>query len=258
MFQCVETVIEARGTHSPTWSGKSLILAVKASDGQEPESFNVSLWRQRSGGDPVSLEEILSQKVKDVGSTVAVMNEMEPLHWKQLNGRDILEIVTKGYISYIPHNIGRINSTSGASPGENVALLQWSERKGEVLVKSTALNFETLDQLFKLSKPPVYASVKWDNDLSTLLGCKGWVIWLCSVNPIALLHGKSSTRIYYIIIHSVSVCHGQSHVNIFTFISTSVSLLPPFLVLFLNGWGNFFSIFCLPPIFWPFLITLLI
>jgi len=31
---------------------------------------------------------------------------------------DILEIVKnvkKGYISYIPHNIGRINSTSGAA-----------------------------------------------------------------------------------------------------------------------------------------------
>lgn len=68
---------------------------------------------------------------------------------------DILEIVKnvkKGYISYIPHNIGRINSTSGAGPGEKVVPCS-REVNGEVLVKSTAFNFETLDQLFKLSKP---------------------------------------------------------------------------------------------------------
>ena len=46
---------------------------------------------------------------------------------------DILEIVKnvkKGYISYIPHNIGRINSTSGASPGEKVVPCS-SEVKGQ-------------------------------------------------------------------------------------------------------------------------------
>ena len=102
---------------------------------------------------------------------------------------DILEIVKnvkKGYISYIPHNIGRINSTSGAGPGEMVVPCS-SEVKGKERFWLRAW----------LSTLRLWTSCLSSLSLSLCICKMGimiylpyWavarVIWLCSWKPIAL------------------------------------------------------------------------